>query len=285
MLGKLIKHEFYACGRLMGPAYLVVLAIALIGRIMTWLVTRQAVYDNVAPAFYKVLNGLANFLSIAYLLAFIALIILSVVFMIYRFYKNFFTDQGYLMMTLPTKPRHLVFSKFVNAIVFAFFSIVIALASLYISMPDSDEINTTLRQLFDAVSKMITSNSGSIESQVGVPLWVLVVEIVVFALIYLARFVISFYFCVAFGQLISKNHKILGGIVAFIVLEIATSILSSLYMALNTKVLPDLIPAITESSGKAMQSSLIGNSIIMILFTAVLYFIICRIMARRLNLD
>jgi hypothetical protein len=285
MLGKLIKHEFLADAKVMGPSYLVVLGLALLGRILTWIATRKVVEDALPLSFIKVLHGAIDIVSVLFVLAFIALIILTIFFMAYRFYKNFFTDEGYLMMTLPATPKALVFSKLVNAIIWSLFSIIVALASVFISLGESQELVDTVKQLWEAIGQLSTHNSALIQSQVGVSVPVLVVEIIVFALIYIIRFMMSWYFAVAFGQLISKNHKVLGGILAYFILEIASQIISAIYIAINTNLLPKIFPSITESSGAALQSSLIGNGIVLLLVSAVLYFIICRIMTRRLNLD
>ena len=104
MLGKLIKHDFLSNARFLGPAYIVMLVIALLGRFVTWLATRKAIMDSVAPAFAHIINLLSSLLTVAFVLAPFAILFMAAFWVIYRFYKNIFTDEGYLMNTLPTRP-------------------------------------------------------------------------------------------------------------------------------------------------------------------------------------
>ena len=93
MLGKLIKHEFRATGRIMVPVLLAVLALAVLANISF------LVIDYVSNAFLSMLLGL---LIAAYFIGLVALGVITIIIMVYRFYKNMLGDQGYLMMTLPT---------------------------------------------------------------------------------------------------------------------------------------------------------------------------------------
>ena len=117
MLGKLIKHDFLSNARFLGPAYIVMLVIALLGRFVTWLATRKAIMDSVAPAFAHIISLLSSLLTVAFVLAPLAILFMAAFWVIYRFYKNIFTDEGYLMNTLPTRPVNLVFSKLLNALI------------------------------------------------------------------------------------------------------------------------------------------------------------------------
>jgi len=284
MLGKLFKHEFISCSRLMGPSYLIVLVLALLGRFFTWLTTRKFVEDSLNPAFIKVIYKLADVVTILFVVAFITLVILTVVFMIYRFYKNFFTDQGYLMLTLPTTPSVLVLSKLLNSMVWFLFSLVIALGSIFIAL-GSSEVLDELKTMWDTFGQVMTTNPDYVSNELGTSVPVFVVELVIFAVIYATRFMANWYFSVAFGQLLSKNHKILGTVLAYLILEVAAYIFTLVFTAITSSVLPDLFPSIAESSGTAMQATLISNMVQLLLGAAILYFITCRIMSRRLNLD
>ena len=284
MLGKLIKHEFLATARLMAPSYIAIMVIALLGRLFTWLSTRKLLEDSVPVAFLRSIHAIANILSVLFVLAFIALVILTIFYMVYRFYKNFFTDQGYLMMTLPTKPRHLIFSKLINAVIWALFSAVIAILSMYIALGTAELVDN-LKMMWNSILELMHYNENFLKDQLGVDLWVFAVELVIFFMAYIARFILSWYFAIAFGQLLWKKHKILGAIVAYLLLEIASNIISSLFMAFDTQVLTKWIPSLEISSGAALQSTVIGNGIVMILVAALLYWLTARIMTRKLNLD
>ena len=285
MLGKLIKHEFIADSKVLAPSYIVVFVLSILGRFTIWVSTRKGVVDGAPITFRKALEIISSVLSILYSLSFVALIFITLFFLIYRFYKNFFTDEGYLMLTLPTEPRHLVFSKFLNSIIWTLFSLLVAGLSFYISMGQSEELQNTFKEFLTTLSKFIKIQGDFIQDQLGVSFEFFIFELVVFLLVLFSRFIISWYFAIAFGQLISKDHKVGGAIIAYLILEIVSKILSMLYMAFATKGMPNLIDSVAESAGAALQATMIGNGILCIVVSVVLYALICKIMTNKLNLD
>ncbi len=78
------------------------------------------------------INGLAG---IALTLVVIGLLVLSA-FMFFliliRFYRNFFTDEGYLTFTLPASPSQHLNSKLITSIVFIFGTFLVCVADLFI---------------------------------------------------------------------------------------------------------------------------------------------------------
>ena len=115
MLGKLIKHEFRATGRLMAPLFGALVLLALAVR------ANDLVFQHVESysAFLNILNRL---LIIAYVLALLGVMVFSTVLMIKRFHQNFLTDEGYLMFTLPTSVHSLLWSKLITAALFLIFT-------------------------------------------------------------------------------------------------------------------------------------------------------------------
>ena len=114
MLGKLIKHEFRATGRLMAPLFGALLLLAVFVRVSD-LVLRRA--D--APVFFEALNAL---LLVVYVLAILGVTVFASILMIKRFHQNFLTDEGYLMFTLPVGVHSLLWSKLITAALFFIFT-------------------------------------------------------------------------------------------------------------------------------------------------------------------
>ncbi|GEM_PF-455418 len=285
MLGKLTKHEFLACGRIALPTYIAMLALSGIGRFLTWLTSRQYLIDNVPTTFVKIIKVLSSLISTVYVIAFIALVVLTLVYLVYRFYKNFFTDEGYLMMTLPVRPASLIFSKLFNGWIFIFFSAIVALGSLYITLGHYDQLVDLVERIFDAVKDVVDREGDFLRDELGVPLWVFVVEVVIFFFLLISRYIISWYTSVGFGMLLSKKHKVLGTIIAYIILDIASYILMGIFLAVATSILPNYYEVLAESGGKALQITVIGNSIINLILGALLFWFTSYIMKHKLNLD
>ena len=117
MLGKLIKHEFRATGRLMAPLFGALLLLAVFSR-----VTNQILQQVPNPT--RVLYIVSVLLAIVYVLAGLGVMVFSTVLMIKRFHQNFLTDEGYLMFTLPVSVHSLLWSKLITAALFFLLSLI-----------------------------------------------------------------------------------------------------------------------------------------------------------------
>ena len=119
MLGKLLKHEFRATGRLMLPALGAVLVLAVLANFSIRFIQ---VTDS---TFLAILFGLVIG---AFGIGMIAAAVMTLVLMILRFYRNLLRDEGYLMHTLPVSVHELVWSKLIVSLVwFAVTGLVICL--------------------------------------------------------------------------------------------------------------------------------------------------------------
>ena len=285
MLGKLFKHEFLSITRVAIPTYIAVLVISVIGRFLTWITSRQYVIDNVPATFVKIIKVLSSLISGIYIIAFIAVIILTLFYLIYRFYKNFYTDEGYLMLTLPTRPSALIASKLFNAWIWIIFSAIIAVLSLYITLGHYDKVMDLLKQLWETIGQVIDAEGDFLREELGVPLWLFGVEIFFCIFMFATRFMVTWYSSVSFGMLISKKHKALGTIFAYIIIDIATKIIMSIYVTVITKIIPDYYTILTTSGGKALQIVVLGSIAINLIFTAALFWFNSFIMTHKLNLD
>lgn len=125
MLGKLIKHEFRATGRLMAPLFGALLLLAVFSR-----VTNQILQQVPNPT--RVLYIVSVLLAIVYVLAGLGVMVFSTVLMIKRFHQNFLTDEGYLMFTLPVGVHSLLWSKLITAALFFLFTFAAELLALAI---------------------------------------------------------------------------------------------------------------------------------------------------------
>lgn len=118
MLGKLIKHEWKSTARLLLPLNLLIIGFSIIGRILLGF--------NV----FKKFEEIGIILLISYILFLVVCAVVTYIFIIYRFYKNHFTDEGYLMFTLPAKPYELILSKLILAFGWLMINMVVITASI-----------------------------------------------------------------------------------------------------------------------------------------------------------
>ena len=109
MLSKLLRHEFRATGRIMLPVYALLLVscggCTLFGRLLGRY--PESTVLSVVQTVFATLFGVTTF----------GMLLLTLVLMVYRFYKNLMTDEGYLMFTLPVSRSQLIWSKLLVALV------------------------------------------------------------------------------------------------------------------------------------------------------------------------
>jgi len=108
MLGKLLKHEFRATGRIMLPVFGVLLILSMLFNVSVRL------SGKIDFPLLRIFFGLVG---VAFVVGIIAAELLSLILMIYRFYRNMLGDEGYLMFTLPTDVHALVWSKLIVSFV------------------------------------------------------------------------------------------------------------------------------------------------------------------------
>ena len=105
MLGKLIKHEFRATARVMLPVLGVLLLMSLLAGLSIRLLDSGRIV--------LMMRILAGLFIAAFIIGIIAAIIIAIVLMVNRFYRNLLRDEGYLMHTLPSNTHALVWSKLI----------------------------------------------------------------------------------------------------------------------------------------------------------------------------
>ena len=121
MLKKLLKYEFRATARTYGGMYLALLAASVLfgGSVRRWNGTTNS--DA-----YSTLVGL---LSLVYTAVIIGTVVVTIMTIVQRFYRNLLGREGYLMHTLPVTETQLVTSKLISSTVWSLCSILAACLS------------------------------------------------------------------------------------------------------------------------------------------------------------
>lgn len=109
MLKKLFKYDMKSCAKIILPFILLALGTTAVGT------TASALSANIfrnRTGNFRLMGNSLEFIFYISILALVILTVMSAVVAFSRYYKNFFTDEGYLMFTLPVKTSSLFFSKF-----------------------------------------------------------------------------------------------------------------------------------------------------------------------------
>lgn len=258
MLRRLFKHEMNATARLLLPLYFVLLALTIMERIVIGL-----------DFFEGVLIIIPGFISFAYIVANIAIVVLSSVIVIYRFYKNLITDEGYLMFTLPVKSHQLINSKLIVSTIWTLASFCVIVASILIAFGNQkfiwDAINTIKEEFAFAFGSNVTP---------------FVVEMIGILIVGSLSSILLIYASIALGQLF-KGHKILGSIVSYI----------ALYTVMEIIIVAITVPICILSDQSLSDVSVITSMIypltivLSIIFSIIFYCITINTFKNKLNLD
>lgn len=120
MLGKLIKYEWKASYRVLSVLNLALVLVTLIGCLLL----------QAAPSAEENTFFLAVLFITLYAFSIIAFTLTTQLYVYFRFYKNLFTAEGYLMHTLPVTPLQLFHSKLIVGYLWHVVNTLLSLSSL-----------------------------------------------------------------------------------------------------------------------------------------------------------
>ena len=118
-----------------------------------------------------------------------AFFILSSLLIYIRFYKHFFSDEGYLTFTLPVKRRTLFTSKVLNGVIWQALTVVVVIASVIIMYLFVPSTNSGVSNPSDTTNPELVKEA----------LWFLVymLEVIIFIVIYAFSSVITMYLIIS----------------------------------------------------------------------------------------
>jgi hypothetical protein len=277
MLGKLLKYELKAMGRIILPLYLVLILAAGLFAVNIKLNDKT-----------QALSGFMNIISIITTILFVACIFVVVIVMFFlvvqRFYKNLLGQEGYLMFTLPVTTPQLIWSKLLVAIVWTLATGVILFLVAWLTLYQGT-INTEFWKelassldLFPYLFSSVPKSQWATEVILGVA----------FAALSVISSFLMFYAAIAVGHSFS-NHKVLLSVVFYIVFSVGRQILTffaNIYSAvtwINTESLNSVDPGVFAMN--TTRTYTIGN-LILSLAAAVLFYLLTRyFLKKKLNLQ
>ena len=200
MLRKLLKYDLQAVFRFWWMAVAVSVAISIVGGYAFRLENEDHLPNIIASC-----AALVRFVS---LFSAAALLIVSMVLIFIRFYKHFFSDEGYLTFTLPVKRQTLLNSKVIAGFLSMLASTGVCFLDLLIMAIISTYSPITPAQMQANAEEFITEVQSA---DLGLlPLHIL--EFAVMGLLLLLMSVLFLYCCISFGSMIVKKGKLIASI-------------------------------------------------------------------------
>jgi len=270
MLGKLLKYEFIATGRILLLVYAAVIAVAALTSLVGVLFESVEVPEWIGTV-------LVLPLSMVGLLAFGALFIVPLIVIIVRFYRSFLMAEGHLMFTLPVTRHQLILSKLLTAAVWYVTTWIVAAASAVIIFAGWIPADFWAENMwiFNAAFAEFTRNFD----QGGLMLALYLVSMVIGA--FSAPLMI--YLAMALGQL-ANAHRVLLSIVAWLALIVSTFVVT-IILTLPMSIASDLgSNAGNMSFSQETVLSLVVSNILSLVLAAAMYFTTEYLLRKRLNL-
>ena len=204
MLKKLLKYEFKATARTYGGMYLALLAASVLfgGSVWRWNSTNSDAY-----------SALVGLMSLVYTAVIIGTVVVTIMTIVQRFYRNLLGREGYLMHTLPVTETQLVTSKLISSTVWSLCSILAACLSFGIlavmMMADMD----LLEQL-----PLMWSGIREAFARCNMEFWGALAFSGVVGFVRMVSAIACIYAACMVGHQF-KNHPALAGILSFFVMQ------------------------------------------------------------------
>lgn len=213
MFRKLLKHEFRATGRFMWILYA--------GMLMLSLGSHFAIgYQIDEQGGYGVLGAIAILVAVLWALSLMFGVAMTVVLMVHRFYKNYLTDEGYLMFTLPAGVTKLTLSKLFVAVVWGVATILVSTLGIGVALMDSG-VFEEMSEAMQEIRQFLPVNPWDINFAV------IAVELVVLGIVSLTSTILHFYAAMAIGYSFNR-HKVLLSVAFYFAINVVFQIFSGI---------------------------------------------------------
>ena len=276
MLGKLLKHEFRATGRIMLPLMGALLALALMANLSIRGMTSSL---SDIPA----LRILFILILIFFGMGIVAVGVMALVVMVSRFYRNLLKSEGYLMFTLPVSVHELIWSKLIVSLVWFFATalfifLILALTGLNLSGTNLEMIFSEFPSWSEVVREL--DELGIRGALTQLMAWS--------AVIMLLGAIVSclhFYGAMALGHMFTKN-KVLLSVIFFILISFAFNTMEMGYGLSGIAMEAQSFDMDTAKEGIRFASRVCMHACIMqVVQAAVLYLATALGLKRGLNLE
>lgn len=215
MLKKLLRYDLKSVFRYWWIAALATLGLSVIGGFSLSIIET----GKDIPPIIGVIIALSIFFAIAGIVAFP---IFSCIMVYIRYYKNFFTDEGYLTFTLPVKRSQLLNSKIITSVLIMVGTAIVIFIDILIMIAifmGENFYNDFIMSLFQELHRIF--------SQMDILDWTYIIigiiEIITIFLLSAVYSTLIVFGCISTGAMITKKAKIIAAIGIYYATNFVTS--------------------------------------------------------------
>jgi hypothetical protein len=258
MLGKLMKYEFKATGRIFLPLFGALLIVAVFNRIFSSL--------N-----FKIPQIIGTSISVIMI---VSICVIALILTIQRFSRNLLSKEGYLMFTLPVSTDGLIWSKLLVASIWS----VISMVAVFIAIAIMAATGDCFQQLMNGIREFIRCIQEG-----GFNMVLLMLEGILLGIASLFSGILLLYACMALSLFVNK-HRVGFAFLMYIAFSIiGQTITSILATTISFTRIEDLF---TNMSSYGQIQTVFGGAFLWLLISGGVFYILTRYMLKnRLNLE
>ena len=287
MLRKLFKYDFKGMGRLIVPFTLLAIAVALVG-CAAMFGTKNISGAGLGSMTEFALSAILTIIVITSVVAVIAYSVLCFVAIFVRFYKNFFSDEGYLTFTLPVTTRQLLLSKLFASVLWLIAAVIITvvLAVLMISAgtaPEGTFLNVNIFKDIAEILSAATDGNGA-----G-----LTIMTAVCAVVQWTCMICMIFLAITIGSTVARKGKVIASVGFYFAINSAVEMIFVIIITVlgiiaeNIEISDSLAQAWLDNfTPEGFMYGLLGGIAVLYAAVAVIQLVITNsILKKRLNLS
>ncbi len=276
MFAKLLKYDLRAVFKYWWIAAVSSLGLAVICGICINIVK----VDYTAFQFMQTIAVIGIVLSIIGLCVFA---VLGMIFILMRFYKNFFTDEGYLTFTLPVKKNQLLNSKLLMSLIFTISTAAVLVLDLFVILAVCIPEELFSKQFVEMLAKLV----GEVFAELGVYTIIYILELIALCVVSWLFGILMIVICLTVAAMISRRSKVIAGIgIYYLANSVITAITQTVFFTGGFYRVFELMDGL-DKNGIMLTLAILLLGFIALLAAAVigLYQLELYLIDRRLNLE
>lgn len=278
MLRKLLRYDFKAVLKYWWIAALSSVVLSLGGG---WCISIFTNEKDLPEALYVV----ATLLMIVVVLGLVAFAILTTILIFSRFYKNFFTDEGYLTFTLPVKRSQLLNSKLIVSTVTSTLTGFVIIVDIIVMF-----LLSYYKNIFEKDFWRVIVNEYILEvfnfKEYGIYIIIYLIEAVVLLILFTIFTTLFMFSCITVASIIAKKAKVITAIGIYYVANSIFSFVLQMFWLFGLVNLTEWLSNVPEENTLGVVALIVFGLILFLsIFCAVLYSIQYWMLDRKLNLS
>lgn len=208
MFKKLLKYDMKAVWRIWWILAVSVLGLSVVGSLVLRFVIETIDREDA----FVIFTAIAMLFLVVCFIAIISSVVVTPLLVYYRFYKHFYSDEGYLTFTLPVSRKSLLLSKTLNALIWEVAHVLLLIVCVFIFLLIAPPVGESGR-LFNT-DILVSLFDGVAQAWDAIGAWLIVYALEVIVLL-AGVFVFSsslIHFCITVGAVVAKKYKLLAAI-------------------------------------------------------------------------